>query len=115
MCTYATFRCALDGSGKSTIGWFALSSATVSFDHPVHANAGHTLNIDLAAPERGPAARVAVELDAQSAYQLLVVIAGALSSAPFDISGLSAAQRAQLETLVRDAPSLREPVRVESH
>ena len=30
--------------------WFHVTDATVYFDHPVHAMAEHTLNIDLADP-----------------------------------------------------------------
>ena len=54
------------GSGKGAEGWFALSDASVYFDHPVHANDEHTLNIDLVNPARGPGYRVAIELDAAS-------------------------------------------------
>lgn len=69
MCSYATMRAAVDGSAKGPNGsWFHVTDATVYFDDPVHALAEHTLNIDLAAPERGPSARVAIELTAQSAW-----------------------------------------------
>ena len=70
MCTYATEKIGIEGSGKGATGWFPLTQATVYFDHPVHAQADHTLNIDFAAPERGPSARVAVELTAASAREL---------------------------------------------
>jgi hypothetical protein len=86
VCTYATEMVGIDGSGKGGDGWFALTRATVYFDHPVHASAEHTLNIDFAAPERGPAARVAVELTEESAYALIEAIRKALASAP---SGLT--------------------------
>jgi Family of unknown function (DUF6295) len=83
MCTYATMQAAIDGSAKGPNGsWFHVSDATVYFDHPVHAMADHTLNIDFAAPERGPAARVAVELTAASARELVAAIQAALASAP---------------------------------
>jgi hypothetical protein len=101
MCTYATHQCAVSGSGKSAVGWFPLTRATVYVDHPVHAQGEHTVNIDLAAPDRGPAARVAVELPADSALRLVVTIAAALLSAPSDISGLTAADRTRLVTLIR--------------
>jgi uncharacterized protein DUF6295 len=100
MCTYATQQCAVSGSGKAAVGWFPMTTATVYVDHPVHAQAGHTLNIDFAAPERGPAARVAVELLPESAVRLLSTVAAALLSAPSDISGLSAAERDRLADLV---------------
>ena len=62
MCTYNTEKIEITGSGKGAQGWFALTDATVYFDHPVHAMAEHTLNIDFRNPANGPAARVAVEL-----------------------------------------------------
>ena len=83
MCTYATFTTALDGSAKGPDSkWFHVSDATVYFDHPVHAMAEHTLNIDFADPSKGPSARVAVELTAASARELVAGIEAALASAP---------------------------------
>jgi hypothetical protein len=66
MCTYQTTKVSVVGSGKGAQGWFPVSDATVYFDHPVHASADHTLNIDLLNPARGAGARVAVELDPDS-------------------------------------------------
>lgn len=87
MCTYATVTTAVDGSAKGPDGsWFHVTDATVYFDHPVHAMAEHTLNIDLAAPARGPAARVAVELTAASARELVAAIQAALDSAPAEMT-----------------------------
>jgi hypothetical protein len=57
----------------------------VYFDHPVHAMAEHTLNIDFADPSRGPGARVAVELTAASARDLVSAIGAALASAPEEL------------------------------
>jgi len=82
MCTYLTENVDVEGSGKGAVGWFALSQATVYFDHPQHAQAEHTLNIDFLNPQDGPAARVAVELTAQSARALAVAIESALAAAP---------------------------------
>ena len=39
MCTYLTENVDVEGSGKGTAGWFALSQATVYYDHPQHAQA----------------------------------------------------------------------------
>ncbi|HEX7353227.1 MAG TPA: DUF6295 family protein [Mycobacteriales bacterium] len=83
MCTYATMTADLDGSAKGPNGkWFHVTDATVYFDHPVHAMAEHTLNIDFADPANGPSARVAVELTAASARQLVDAINDALAAAP---------------------------------
>jgi hypothetical protein len=87
MCTYATVQSAMDGSAKGPNGsWFHVTDATVYFDHPVHAMAEHTLNIDLADPSRGPSARVAVELTAASARELVKAIEAALASAPEEMT-----------------------------
>jgi hypothetical protein len=82
MCTYQTTRLCVKGSGKGANGWFAISDATVYFDHPVHALPEHTLNIDLLNPGRGPGARVAVELDPVSARALAEAILAALDDVP---------------------------------
>ena len=82
MCTYLTEKIEVTGSGKGADGWFGLSEATVYFDHPVHAQAEHTLNIDFLAPGSGPSARVAVELTAESARALAIAIQATLDAAP---------------------------------
>jgi hypothetical protein len=82
MCTYLTEKLDVEGSGKGAAGWFTLSQATVYLDHPQHAPAEHTLNIDFLNPQQGPCARVAVELTAQSARALAAAIESALAAAP---------------------------------
>jgi hypothetical protein len=82
MCTYLTEKIEISGSGKGASGWFALRGATVYFDHPVHAQAEHTLNIDFADPAKGPSARVAVELTAESARALAKAIETTLGAVP---------------------------------
>jgi hypothetical protein len=82
MCTYQTERIDIEGSGKGATGWFSLENASVYYDHPVHAPAAHTLNIDFMNPAQGPAARVAVELDRGSAVELAHAILRALDSVP---------------------------------
>jgi hypothetical protein len=82
MCTYNTEKIEITGSGKGASGWFSVSDATVYFDHPVHAMAEHTLNIDFLNPGQGPSARVAVELTAESARALAAAIEAALAAVP---------------------------------
>ena len=83
MCTYATMAESIHGSAKGPGGaWFHVTDATVYYDHPVHAMAEHTLNIDLGDPSRGPGARVAVELTRESAQRLVRAVEAALASAP---------------------------------
>lgn len=86
MCTYATVRAPMEGSAKGPNGsWFHVTDATVYFDHPVHAMAEHTLNIDLADPSRGPSARIGIELTAAAARELAEAIGAALASAPAEL------------------------------
>lgn len=82
MCTYTTERVDLHGSAKGPHGWFQATIASVYYDHPVHAAAGHTLNIDVLAPAEGPSARVALELTAESARALAAAIESALAAVP---------------------------------
>jgi Family of unknown function (DUF6295) len=82
MCTYITETLAVEGSGKGANGWFGLTDASVYFDHPVHAQAGHTLNIDFLRPADGPSARVAVELTKESARALVKAIESILDAVP---------------------------------
>ena len=89
MCTYATMQAAMTGSAKGPGGrWFTVTSATVYYDHPVHAMAEHTLNIDIADPAAGPAARVALELDAASARRLAAAIGDALAAVPAELGAV---------------------------
>ena len=50
MCTHVTETLAVTGSAKGPTGWIRVTDASVYFDHPVHALADHTLNVDLRRP-----------------------------------------------------------------
>ena len=80
MCTYQTEQIKITGSGKGASGWFGVTDASVYYDHPVHAPAEHSLNIDFLNPGEGPSARVAVELSAASARALVARINAALAA-----------------------------------
>lgn len=82
MCTYLTETASVVGSGKGPGGWIRVTDATVYFDHPQHAPADHTLNIDFLDPSAGPSARVAVELTLESAESLLRAIEATLAAVP---------------------------------
>lgn len=87
MCTYSTFSDRVSGSAKGPgSAWMAVTDLTVYFDHPVHAMAAHTVNIDLSDPARGPGARVALELTPDSARRLMAAIRAALDSVPPELS-----------------------------
>jgi len=74
MCTMIAQQLAIHGSGKAGTGWFRVDQASVSYDHPFDMPLKYTLNVDFTDQAGGPAARVAVELDAESARKLVEVI-----------------------------------------
>lgn len=83
MCTYQTELLEVTGSGKGPGGeWLRITDASVYVDHPVHAMAGHTVNIDLRNPAGGPAARVALELRPDAARELAEAILRSLDAVP---------------------------------
>ncbi|MBY8878927.1 DUF6295 family protein [Actinacidiphila acidipaludis] len=86
MCTYLTVKDGVEGSAKGPGGsWFRVTDVTVYYDHPVHAMAEHTLNIDFSAPAAGPGARVALELTAESAQALVAAVQKALDAVPVEM------------------------------
>ena len=78
MCTMIVEKAEIAGSGKGARGWFRLDGANVGFDHPTHAPYDHAVNIDFVNEAQGPGARVAVELSAESARELVRAIEAAL-------------------------------------
>ncbi len=85
MCTYLTERIAIDGSGRFADGWAHVSNATVYFDHPVHAMAEHTVNIDVFTGTDAAGRRLALELTPASSRELAAAIERAVASAPADL------------------------------
>jgi hypothetical protein len=71
----------IDGSGKGKDGWFVVRQANVSYDHPFSLPTEHALNIDFVNESLGPGARVAVELDVESARTLVNTILAVLNQA----------------------------------
>jgi hypothetical protein len=70
-----------DGAGKGPEGtWMRFTDAHVYFDHPQHATMNHALMVDLVDASAGPSARVAIELNTESARKLVAAIEGALAS-----------------------------------
>ena len=78
MCTNIVEKTGITGSGKGRDGWFEVTEANVSYDHPYHATVEHSLNIDFTNEAAGPSARVAVELTYESARRLVDTILVAL-------------------------------------
>jgi hypothetical protein len=86
MCTHITETLGVTGSAKSGGSWLRVTDVSVYFDHPVHTLADHTLNIDLRRPSDGPAARVGIELTAESARALAQSILSVLDAVPEGIA-----------------------------
>lgn len=81
MCTMIAERVKVQGSGKGRAGWFPLTQVNISYDHPFDAPLEHALNIDFVNDKLGPGARVAVELSAQAARDLVATIQEVLEQA----------------------------------
>ena len=80
MCTWIVEKAPLSGSAKGHPGWFPVTQANVCYDHPSHALMENSLNIDFVNEEMGPGARVAVELNEESARALVRAILVALDT-----------------------------------
>ncbi len=80
MCTWTSEQANISGHGKGPADWRPRTRATVYYDHPVSAPLDHALTIDFADEAAGPAARVCVELSAESARELLRAIEAALAT-----------------------------------
>ena len=88
MCTMIVENAKVTGSAKGPDGWFKLKQASVSYDHPFNVQLEYALNIDFVDPDRGPSARVAVELSAESARNLVRSIEAALARAEAEVGPL---------------------------
>ena len=87
MCTGIVESRRISGSGKGPHGWFPLDKASVSYDHPDHAQAEQAIIIDLFGDMAGPESRIAVELTPQSARDLVRAILASLSRGEGDGPG----------------------------
>ena len=86
MCTSIVEIVDADGAGKRDDGWFDLTHAVVSYDHPHHALFEDAINIDFVNPALGPGARVAVELSLEAAKQLSAALIRAIGQAEIEES-----------------------------
>jgi hypothetical protein len=80
MCSYIVKKATLVGSAKGPNGWMRVDTANVYYDHPYHAPLDHALGIDFINEAEGGRERVAVELSAESARELVNQILAALES-----------------------------------
>ena len=81
MCTSIVEVVAADGAGKGDGGWFKLTHAVVSYDHPHHALFEEAITVDFVNAALEPGARVAVELALASAKALSDALARAIAAA----------------------------------
>ena len=86
MCTSIVEIVGADGSGRGDDGWFHLTHAVVSYDHPHHALLEEAITIDFVNSALGPAARVAVELTLESAKALSGALIRAIEAAEIEES-----------------------------
>ena len=86
MCTSIVEIVDAAGAGKGDGGWFDVTRAVVSYDHPHHAVLEEAINIDFVNPALGPGARVAVELTLESAKELSGALARAIAAAEIEES-----------------------------
>ena len=80
MCSYIVEKAKLFGSAKGANGWMRIDTAHVYYDHPFHAPLDHALGIDFINAAEGGRERVALELSAESARDLVEKIVTALAS-----------------------------------
>jgi Family of unknown function (DUF6295) len=81
MCTSVVEIVRAEGAAKSEEGWFPVTSAVVSYDHPHHALLDEAITIDFVNHDLGPSARAAVEITLDSAKLLAAALARAIAAA----------------------------------
>jgi len=87
MCTSIVEIVTAEGTGKSEDGWFDLSHAVVSYDHPHHAFLEEAIVIDFVNLTMEPGARAAVELTLESARALHAALGRAIAEADIEEGG----------------------------
>jgi hypothetical protein len=81
MCTSVVEIVRAEGAGRAEIGWFPVTSAVVSYDHPHHALLEDAITIDFVNPRLGPDARAAVEITLDSARGLVAALMRVIAEA----------------------------------
>jgi hypothetical protein len=94
MCSYIVEKAAMTGSVKGR-GWMKIDTAHVYYDHPFHAPLDHALAIDFINAADGGRERVAIEISAESARDLVRAILSALESGEQEHAAAAAAQAAR--------------------
>src|SRR5262245_39933 len=94
MCSYIVEKAKLMGSAKGPNGWMRIDTANVYYDHPFHAPLDHALGIDFVNEAEGGRERIAVELSAESARELVKQIEAALANGEREHAIAAAANKA---------------------
>lgn len=81
MCTSIVEIVDAEGCGKGEGGWFDVTRAVVSYDHPHHALLEEAITLDFMNPALGPGARAAVEITLDSAKALRDALSRAIAAA----------------------------------
>lgn len=81
MCTSIVEVISAEGYGRGADGWFQVTQAVVSYDHPHHALLEEAIVIDFLNTALGPGARAAVELTLDSAKALNAALTRAIAAA----------------------------------
>ena len=81
MCTSIVEIVEAEGAGKGRDGWFKVSHAVVSYDHPHHALLEEAISLDFVNHAQGAGARAAVELTLESAKALKGALERAIAAA----------------------------------
>jgi hypothetical protein len=81
MCTMISLRTPVKGGGKGASGWFPLSQVNIGYDHASFMRQEHAVLLDFVNPGINPSARVAVELDVDSAKALVTQLQAAIQAA----------------------------------
>jgi hypothetical protein len=86
MCTSIVEIVGAQGAAKGEDGWFAVTHAVVSYDHPHHALLEEAITIDFVNEALGPSARAAAELTLESAKALSAALIKAIAAAEIEES-----------------------------
>ena len=81
MCTPIVEIIEAEGAGKGGEGWFTMSHAVVSYDHPHRALLDEAITLDFVDRRRGPGVRAAVEMTLESAKDLVGALKRTIAAA----------------------------------
>jgi len=81
MCTMINQIAEIEGVGRGASGWFAVTQASIGYDHATHTQAEHALLLDFVNPSLGAGARIALEMNIASGKALVQTLQAAIQAA----------------------------------